>query len=75
MGTDHGTANNVFIIGDELKKPGLFNKTPNLSNLDDKGDLKFEIDFRSIYATVLDKWLEVDDKTVLNKSFNQLGFI
>ena len=75
VGTDHGTANNVFIIGDELKKPGLFNKTPNLSNLDDNGDLKFEIDFRSIYATVLDKWLEVDDKTVLNKSFNQLGFI
>jgi uncharacterized protein (DUF1501 family) len=43
--------------------------------LDDNGDLKFEIDFRTIYATVLDKWLEVDDKKVLNKSFDQLNFI
>jgi uncharacterized protein (DUF1501 family) len=75
VGTDHGTANNVFVIGNQLKKPGLYNKTPELSHLDDNGDLKFEIDFRSVYATVLDKWLEVDDKTVLNKSFTQLGFI
>ena len=74
-GTDHGTANNVFIIGDQLKKPGLFNNMASLSDLDDNGDLKFEIDFRTIYATVLDKWLEVDDKKVLNKSFSQLNFI
>lgn len=75
VGTDHGTANNVFIIGDQLKKPGLYNESPNLSHLDDNGDLKFEIDFRTIYATVLNKWLEVNDKSVLNKSFNQLDFI
>jgi uncharacterized protein (DUF1501 family) len=75
VGTDHGTANNVFVIGNQLKKPGLYNETPDLSHLDDNGDLKFEIDFRSVYATVLEKWLEVDDKTVLNKSFTQLGFI
>jgi uncharacterized protein (DUF1501 family) len=75
VGTDHGTANNVFVIGDQLKKPGLYNNMSSLSDLDDNGDLKFEIDFRTIYATVLDKWLEVDDKKVLNKSFNQLDFI
>ena len=75
VGTDHGTANNVFIIGDQLKKQGLYNDSPNLSNLDDNGDLKFEIDFRTIYATVLDKWLEVNDEKVLNKSFIQLDFI
>ncbi|MEC3906046.1 DUF1501 domain-containing protein [Tamlana sp. 2201CG12-4] len=74
-GTDHGTANNVFIIGEQLKKQGLYNKMANLSDLDDNGDLKFEIDFRTIYATVLDKWLEVNDKKILNKSFNQLHFI
>ncbi|SHI73651.1 DUF1501 domain-containing protein [Algibacter luteus] len=75
VGTDHGTANNVFVIGENLKKQGVYNNMASLSDLDDNGDLKFEIDFRTIYATVLDKWLEVDDKKVLNKSFNQLDFI
>jgi uncharacterized protein (DUF1501 family) len=74
-GTDHGTANNVFIIGEQLKKQGLYNSGSSLSDLDDNGDLKFEIDFRTIYATVLNKWLEVNDKKVLNRSFNQLDFI
>jgi uncharacterized protein (DUF1501 family) len=75
VGTDHGTANNVFIIGNKLKKQGIYNDLPNLNNLDDNGDLKFEIDFRTIYATVLNKWLEVNDEKILNKSFKQLDFI
>ena len=75
VGTDHGTANNVFIIGDQLKKQGLYNKMASLSDLDDNGDLKFEIDFRTIYATVLNKWLDVNDEKILNKSFKQLDFI
>ena len=75
VGTDHGTANNVFIIGDQLKKQGLYNNMASLSDLDDNGDLKFEIDFRTIYATVLNKWLDVNDEKVLNKSFRQLDFI
>ena len=74
-GTDHGAANNVFVIGDQLKHPGLYNELGNLSDLDDNGDLKFEIDFRTIYATVLSKWLEVNDQTILNKSFKNLNFI
>lgn len=74
-GTDHGTANNVFIIGKHLKTPGLYNKMPNLKDLDGNGDLKFEIDFRHIYATVLNKWLEVDDEVILEDSFNKLKFI
>ncbi len=75
VGTDHGTANNVFIIGDQLKKQGIYNNLPDLNNLDDNGDLKFEIDFRTIYATVLNKWLEISDEKVLNKTFKQLDFI
>ena len=75
IGTDHGTANNLFIIGNQLKKPGLYNKMANLEDLDDNGDLKFEIDFRTIYATVLNKWLEANDEKILNKSFKQLNFI
>jgi uncharacterized protein (DUF1501 family) len=74
-GTDHGSANTLFIIGGNLKTPGIYNKMGSLENLDENGDIKFEIDFRTIYATVLKKWLNVNDYVVLNQSFNQLDFI
>jgi len=74
-GTDHGAANNVFIIGKNLKKQGFYNEAPNLINLDENGDIKYTVDFRTIYATILDTWLEVDDATILNKSYSKLGFI
>jgi uncharacterized protein (DUF1501 family) len=75
QGTDHGTANNVFVMGNNLKKQGLYNNLPNLGDLDKNGNLKYEIDFREIYATILDKWLEVDDVAILNKSFSKLEFV
>ncbi len=74
-GTDHGAANTVFVIGKNLKKQGLYNNLPNLGNLDSRGNLKYEVDFREIYATLLDKWLQIDDSAILNKSFSKLKFI
>ena len=74
-GTDHGAANNVFVIGEDLKTKGFYNDAPNLSKLDKNGDLIHTVDFRSIYATVLDQWLQVDDVSILNKSFSKLDFI
>ncbi len=74
-GTDHGTANNVFILGENLKKSGIYNGSPNLQDLDANGDLKFTIDFREIYATILNKWLHVNDSEILNKKFSNLNFI
>ena len=74
-GTDHGTANNVFVMGKNLKKQGLYNDLPSLGDLDKNGNLKYEIDFREIYATILDKWLAVDDVAILNKSFSKLSFV
>ncbi|MGC1471971.1 MAG: DUF1501 domain-containing protein [Psychroserpens sp.] len=74
-GTDHGAASNLFIIGNQLKTPGFYNELANLDDLDKNGDLKFTVDFRSIYATVLDKWLAVDDERILNQSFSKLKFI
>lgn len=74
-GTDHGAANNVFIIGGNLKKQGIYNNLASLQDLDNNGDLKFEIDFREVYATILNKWLEVNDKTILNSTYNRLDFI
>ena len=74
-GTDHGAANNVFIIGEDLKNQGFYNKLANLEDLDTNGDLKYEIDFRTIYATILNKWLNVDDEKILNHNFEKLNFI
>ena len=53
-GTDHGTASNVFVMGGKLKTDKTLMQAPDLQNLDE-GDLKYKIDFRNIYATVLDK--------------------
>lgn len=73
-GTDHGTAGNMFFIGGGLKKPGIYNNIPSLTDLDE-GDLKFQIDFRQAYATVLDKWLQINSSELLNRRFENLGFI
>jgi len=74
-GTDHGAANNVFIIGENLKSKGFYNELPDLANLDANGDIIHSVDFRSVYATILEKWLQVDDTVILNKSFSKLDFI
>jgi uncharacterized protein (DUF1501 family) len=73
-GTDHGTANNLFVIGKNLKKKGFLNGTPDLQKLDD-GDLIHQVDFRSVYATLLNKWLGADDAKILSGKFRQLDFI
>jgi uncharacterized protein (DUF1501 family) len=73
-GTDHGTANNVFMIGGNLKRPKVLNEAPNLTDLD-AGDLKFSIDFRQIYSSLLQDWLKVNDKTILGKTFPSLGIV
>ena len=73
-GTDHGTASNMFFIGGGVKKAGLYNDIPSLTDLDD-GDLKHTIDFKQVYATVLDNWLQVDSKSILTKKYDTLGFI
>ncbi|HET9055921.1 MAG TPA: DUF1501 domain-containing protein [Chitinophagaceae bacterium] len=73
-GTDHGTANNMFLISGGLKQKGLINPLPDLTDLDE-GDLKYNIDFKSVYATVLNKWLSANDELILGKKFPQLHFI
>lgn len=73
-GTDHGTANNLFVIGKNLKSKGFINSTPDLSKLD-QGDLIHNIDFRSVYATVLTKWLAADSISILNGEFKAMEFI
>ncbi len=73
-GTDHGTANNMFLIGGDLKEKGLLNAMPDLADLNE-GDLKYKVDFKNVYATVLNKWLGANDKAILGKQYDQLNFI
>lgn len=73
-GTDHGTANNVFLIGGSLKRPKVLNEAPNLADLDE-GDLKFSVDFRQIYTSLLQDWLDMKGKSVLGKEFESLRLV
>ncbi len=73
-GTDHGTANNMLIVSGGLKQKGLINEMPDLADLDE-GDLKYDVDFKSVYATILKKWLNTDESLVLGRSYHKLDFI
>lgn len=66
-GTDHGAAAPMFILGGGIT-PGIWGAAPDLKQLN-RGDVCFEIDFRSVYSSVLDRWLKTDSKTVLGRSF------
>ncbi|MDD5199528.1 MAG: DUF1501 domain-containing protein [Terrimicrobiaceae bacterium] len=72
-GTDHGTAAPMFLLGGGVR-PGLAGSAPSLTDLD-AGDLKHTVDFRSVYATLLEKWLRVPGDKVLGRKFPTLGFI
>jgi len=72
-GTDHGTAAPVFVIGGGVKG-GLYGEHPSLDALDN-GNLRFTTDFRSIYATVLEKWLKRPASGIIGAGFAQLPLL
>lgn len=76
FGTDHGTAAPLFVIGNPVKG-GLYGQQPSLAatELDPAGNMKFTVDFRSVYATILDRWLGVDSRSVLGGTFENVGFL
>lgn len=74
LGTDHGTAAPMFVLGNAISK-GVFGEPPSLSNLDNTGNLKYTTDFRSVYATVLDRWLGASSQDVLGGSFGSQNFL
>jgi len=71
LGTDHGTAEPMFLVGGRTKG-GLYGTYPSLTELDN-GDLKFTVDFREVYATVLQDWLGADTSRVLYSNFERLS--
>jgi len=73
QGTDHGAAGPMFVLGKNVKG-GLYGDNPDLTNLED-GDLRHSLDFRSVYATVIEDWLGAPSKDVLGGNFDRLGFM
>jgi uncharacterized protein (DUF1501 family) len=74
-GTDHGAGGISFIIGDAVKG-GLYGEYPSLEeNKLVEGDLQFNNDFRGLYSTLLEKWMGLDAKPIVNGPFEQLDFI
>lgn len=73
-GTDHGTANNMFFISDSLKQKGLVNPLPDLTQLENN-DLRYTVDFRSVYQMVLNNWLNTDSKQIMGQTFDPLSIV
>jgi uncharacterized protein (DUF1501 family) len=73
-GTDHGAASPVLLIGNPVQG-GLYGGAPNLSDLDPTGNLKYNVDFRSVYQEILSSHLGADAKDVLGATFDRVPFI
>lgn len=76
LGTDHGTSSSIFVIGNPVQG-GIYGRQPSLAvtDLDEADNMKFNVDFRSVYATVLDRWLNADSETLLGGQFENIGFL
>jgi uncharacterized protein (DUF1501 family) len=69
LGTDHGTANHMYVIGKPVKG-GHYGEVPSLTDLDEGGNLKYTTDFRRVYATLIEGWLQhADSKNLLSGDF------
>ena len=75
-GTDHGAASSLFVIGDKIK-PGLLGTTPGLApaDLTEGGDMKYTVDFRSVYSAVLEQWLKTKSEPILGRKFPPLAIV
>ncbi len=73
-GTDHGQAQPMFLFGPGVKA-GVHSEQPSLTDLDAQGNLKMTVDFRNIYAALLEKWLKIPTETILGEKFPLLDCI
>jgi uncharacterized protein (DUF1501 family) len=72
-GTDHGAAAPMFLLGGKIH-PGFHGEAPCLKKLHN-GDLIHTVDFRSIYATILENWLQAPVEPILRHRFAKMDFI
>ncbi len=72
-GTDHGTAATYLAIGSQVKG-GIYGQRPSLTNLDADRNLRIEVDYRSVYGTILERWLRADSAQILGANYEDLDF-
>jgi uncharacterized protein (DUF1501 family) len=72
-GTDHGQGGVMFALGKGVKG-GIYGDLPDLENLEG-GDIKYQQDFRGVYAKVLDNWLGIASQAILGSNFTGPEFI
>lgn len=74
-GTDHGAGSVAFMLGDGVKG-GMYGEYPSLKKDDlTLGNLKYSVDFRSTYATILDRWMHIDAKPIVNGTFEEFAIV
>ena len=75
-GTDHGTGGVAFALGEHVKG-GIYGEYPSLElgKLEDGGNLQHNVDFRSAYSTILERWMDMDAKPIVGGSYEQLDFL
>ena len=74
-GTDHGAAAPMFIVGNTVKA-GLLGKYPSLAPRDlFEGDIRYNVDFRSVYAAILEDWLKTKSDIILGRQFVPLSVV
>ena len=73
-GTDHGSGGGAYIFGNRVRG-GLYGQYPSLDPADwEHGeDLQHTFDFRGVYGTLLEQWLEVDARPIVKGSYEQLS--
>ena len=74
-GTDHGAAGVAFAVGEHVKG-GIYGQYPSLepSQLEEGGNLKFNLDFRSVYSTILEEWFGLEANPIVNGNFERTKF-
>ena len=74
-GSDHGSGGGSYIIGQPVTG-GMFGEYPSLNEEDQlDGDLQFQVDFRSVYSTIVERWLGLDAKSVTGGNYEHVDFI
>jgi uncharacterized protein (DUF1501 family) len=73
-GTDHGAAAPLFVLGAPVRG-GLYGEPPSLTSTIDSGNLKYTVDFRSVYQTMIRDWLQADPSGVLGGSFPEVSLL
>ncbi len=73
-GTDHGAANCLFVVGGPVRR-GLYGDPVSLTDLIDGGNLRHTVDFRSVYATFIERWFGVPHEELLGGQWPMLDFL